>query len=143
MGQSISKASSTPPLTLRDCLVNGRIDLTRYRLYARRQYEDIYDRKKYSSEKKRKHDDIGIKKKVKRSVKKHNIQFPNNDGTMRDVTFKDSAWYNLYIYNKPKSKCQLKIFRRRFRLPYEEFIKMIDDLKLHNNFITKFTLNTI
>ena len=36
MGQSISKASSAPPLTLRDCLVNGRIDLTRYRLYARR-----------------------------------------------------------------------------------------------------------
>ena len=46
-----------------------------------------------------------------RSVKKHNMQFTNNDGTMRDVTFKDSAWHNLYIYNKSASKRQFKIFR--------------------------------
>ena len=61
MGQSISKASSAPPLTFRDCLVNGRIDSTCYRLYARHQYEDIYDSKINSLEKKRKHDVIGIK----------------------------------------------------------------------------------
>jgi len=42
MGQEISISYSPPPLTLRDCLVDGQIDLTRYRLYARRVYDNEY-----------------------------------------------------------------------------------------------------
>ena len=135
MGQDISKSFTPPPLSFRDCLVDGRIDITRYRIYARRQYEDAYNDPNFSTKSKRKHDESETKKKVNRSVKRHIIQFPNPDGTMRNVTFKDSTWYNLYIHNPPTSKRQLKIFRRRFRLPYEEFIKMVEDLKTHENFI--------
>ena len=135
MGQDISKSFTPPPLSFRDCLVDGRIDLTRYRIYSRRQYEDAYNDPIFSTKSKRKHDESEPKKQVIRSVKRHIIQFPNDDGTMLNVTFKDSTWYNLYIHNPPTSKRQLKIFRRRFRLPYAEFITMIEDIKTNENFI--------
>ena len=45
-----------------------------------------------SKSKKRKKIETVSRRKVIRSVKKHIIQFPNEDGTMRTVTFKDSTW---------------------------------------------------
>ena len=111
MGQEISTSYTPPPLSLRDCLVDGQIDLTRYRLYARRQYEDEYDVVLPSNSNKRKYVETLPKQKVIRTVKKHIIQFPNDHGTMRTVTFKDSTWFNLYINSPPTSKRQLKNFR--------------------------------
>ena len=35
MGQGISSATIPPPLTLRDCLINGRLDLAQYTWYRR------------------------------------------------------------------------------------------------------------
>ena len=134
MGQEISQAYTPPPLTLRDCLVDGQIDLTRYRLYARRVYENEYENLNVSNKKKRKEVETERKEKKIRSVKRHHIQVTNKDGTTRNLTFKESTWYNLYINSPPTSKRKLKIFRRRFRLPYEEFIKMVDDLKTHEYF---------
>ena len=40
--QQISQAYAPSPLTLRDCLVDGQIDLTRYRLCTRRVYDSEY-----------------------------------------------------------------------------------------------------
>jgi hypothetical protein len=134
MGQEISKSYTPPPLSFHDCLVDGQIDLTRYHIYTRRQYGDEFDDILPPTSTKRKHAETTSKPRVSRSVKKHIIQFPNNDGTMHTVTFKDSAWYNLYINNPPSSKQQLKIFRRRFRLPYCEFIKMVEHLKTQEEF---------
>ena len=54
MGNEISQAYTPPPLTLRDCLVDGQIDLARYRLYAKRTYEDEYEDIIQSGSKKRK-----------------------------------------------------------------------------------------
>ena len=34
MGQDISKAYTPPPLSFRDCLVDGRIDVSRYMVYS-------------------------------------------------------------------------------------------------------------
>ena len=42
MGQQISQAYTPPPLTLRNYLIDGQIDLTRCRLYARRVYDNEY-----------------------------------------------------------------------------------------------------
>ena len=42
MGKQISQACTPPPLTLCDCLVDSQIDLIRYRLYARRVYDNKY-----------------------------------------------------------------------------------------------------
>ena len=42
MGQDISKSLNPPPLTLQDCLVNGKFDLTQY-VYYRRKIDMIND----------------------------------------------------------------------------------------------------
>ena len=42
MGQDISKSLNPPPLSLQDCLVNGKFDLTRY-VYYRRKIDMIND----------------------------------------------------------------------------------------------------
>ena len=57
MGNDISQACTQPPLTLRDCLVDGQIDLARYQLYAKRAYEDKYEDTIQSRSKKRKSQD--------------------------------------------------------------------------------------
>jgi len=40
MGQNVSKSLIPPPLTLQDCLVNGKVDLARS-IYYRRQQDYI------------------------------------------------------------------------------------------------------
>ena len=102
MGQEISQAYTPSPLTLSDCLVNGKIDLTRYRLYSRRVYENEYeDSVIFNSNKRKQYETESKARKKIRSVKRHHIQVPNKDGTLRNLTFKDSRWYNLYI-NSPQ-----------------------------------------
>ena len=54
MGQNISKAYILSLLSLWDCIVNGKMDLTHYRLYARWHYDDEYEQKVLSSTIKRK-----------------------------------------------------------------------------------------
>jgi len=97
MGQEISKSYTPPPLTLRDCLVDGQIDLTRYRLYARRVYDNEYTDEIISQKKRQRYELESKKRKVIRSVKRHHIEVRKKDGSMRKLTFEDSTWYNLYI----------------------------------------------
>jgi hypothetical protein len=79
MGHSIFKAYTPPPLSLRDCLVNGQIDLACYRVYSKRTYGDDYiDTDTMRNTRKRKasvdHDEPKKKKgEMKRSVKHHPI----------------------------------------------------------------------
>ena len=85
MGNDISKAFTPPPLTLRDCLVDGQIDLARYRLYVRRTYEDEYEDIHQTRLNKSKPVEEPPKKKRKkttRSIKRHNIQVRDKDGTV-------------------------------------------------------------
>lgn len=88
MGQNMSKSYTPPPLSLRDCIVNGTIDITLYRLCSRRQYDDEYDGQNFSTKLKRKFNKTEAKPKCVRSANRHVMQFPNNDGTLRNVTLK-------------------------------------------------------
>jgi hypothetical protein len=140
MGHTISKAYTPPPLSLRDCLVNGQIDLARYRVYSKRTYGDDYiDTDAMMNTRKRKasvDDDEPKKKKreTKRSVKRHPILWKTDDGKVKNVTFKDSTWYCLYVSSPPEGDRLNNLFRKRFRLPYSEFIKLADELIKHEMF---------
>jgi hypothetical protein len=86
---------------------------------------------------KRKHKDCKTKSKKKvcvRSVKRHPILCRADDGTLREATFEDSTWWRLYIETPPTGKRLLKIFRNRFRLPYDEFEKLVKDILSHELF---------
>ena len=139
MGQSISKAYTPPPLSLRDCLVDGQIDLAKYRVYSKRTYgNDFIDTNGMMKNMKRKANakPCGPKKRkrYKRSVKRHPILLRTEDGNLRDVTFTDSTWYCLYILSPPEGKRLNDIFRRRFRVPYSEFLKIADEIIKHELF---------
>ena len=133
MGQDISKAFTPPPQSLRDCLVDGRINLAKYIVYIRRKkykhnnYLDAFMKK---NKRKRNNQSMSSKKKriCLRSIKRHPIMCRADDGTLREATCKDSTWYSLYLHSPPVGKRLLKIFRNRFRIPYDEFIKLSDDI---------------
>ena len=144
MGQQISKSFTPPPLSLRDCLINGRIDLCRYRLYCKRNYDEDYtDLESLMTKKKRKSDCKAKstnkkRRSQERRVKRHHILWRNDDGSVRNATFRDSNWYTLYLVTPPSSDRLKKMFRNRFRVPYEEFLEMADSL-LDNSLFERWT----
>ena len=77
MGSNISQDITPPPLTLTDCLINGRINLPRYYWYRRRQ--DYYSRSLKLSDKARKrkrkkqyiYNRSEVRRNRTRSTKKH------------------------------------------------------------------------
>ena len=40
MGQDISKAFTPPPLTFRDCVIDGRVDVAKYMIYSQSIFEE-------------------------------------------------------------------------------------------------------
>ena len=134
MGQDISKSITPPPLTLQDCLTNGQIDLPRYLYYRRRSNHLIHtisgNRKLLQKKRKCNHLDLTQHKKQKkiRSVKKYKMMVRDRDGLLRELLPIDTLWYLFYISNPPNTERLLKLFRRRFRLPYDTFITLSNDI---------------
>jgi hypothetical protein len=138
MGQDISKAYTPPPLSFRDCLVDGRIDIARYMVYSQSQQidEDSEELEEllHSNFKKRDNEsnDTSARKKARRtprSIKRHPILCRGDDGSLRVATTEDSNWVRLYIAVPPVGERLLKSFRRRFRLPYNDFLLLCNDIK--------------
>ena len=74
MGQDISKSLNPPPLSLQDCLVNGKFDLTRY-VYYRRKIDMINDDlSSHPLQRKRKFPD---ESKIKKSVQSRSVRSIN------------------------------------------------------------------
>ena len=139
MGQDISKAYTPPPLTFRDCIVDGRINLAKFILYSTTTLDDDYiDIDELLNKNKRKRNDSKTSSKKKkvcvRSIKRHPILCRADDGNLREATYEDSTWWRLYIETPPTGKRLLKIFRNRFRLPYDEFEKLAKDILSHELF---------
>ena len=140
MVQDISNAYSPPPLSFRDCLVDGRIDVARYMVYSQSlQYDEETDHLEelIRSNKTKRDNESSVfssnkkARNIYRSIKRHRILCRADDGTLRQVTHEDSTWYRLYIETPPVGERLLKQFRKRFRLPYNDFISLCNDLKTH------------
>ena len=115
MGQETSKAHTPPPLSLRDCLVDGQIDLARYRMHCRRQHDEEYEDIHQSILKRKKRNEANEAKsypkmkRTKRSIKKHHdIKVRGSNGEIRHATFKDSTWHTLCINSPTKSNRRKK-----------------------------------
>ena len=94
MGQDLSKSLVPPSFTLLDCLVNGKLDVARCIYFRRKQdYIDLDNQcVAISIGKKRKApcSQDSIKPRKKRSIKKHKLLVRNDDGTLRELTSKDT-----------------------------------------------------
>ena len=140
MGQDISLAVTPPPMTLQDCLVNGRIDIARYSYYTRTLdfFTELEEGIKIQSKRKRPNEDRDTKSKKKRlvirSVKRHQLIVRDNDGSLREILPIDTLWYLLYIAHPPMNDRILKLFRLRFRLPYQSFIDLSKLITEHAKF---------
>ena len=140
MGQDISKSYTPPPISFQDCLVNGQIDLGRYRLYSKRTNSDTDYINTGVLKRKSNHEEDRSTKRTKhsRSIKRHPIMLHSDDGTARSVNYKDSVWYCLYVSSPPEGTRLNKFFRRRFRLPYSEFIDLAEEL-ISNELFSRWT----
>ena len=141
MGSNISQDITPPPLTLKDCLINGRINLPRYYWYRRRQDQYISRLRTTDNNRgeKRKRDyqikSSFIQRKITRSVKKHTIEVRDSDGNIRQLKPEETLWYMLYVANPPYNKRMHQLFRLRFRMPYSSFINLSDEISAHPIFV--------
>ena len=140
MGQDLSIALIPPPLTLQDCIINGRFDITRY-LYFRRtldHYEDVDHIISNNASRKRrisiKMENQRKKARAPRSVKRHKVLVRENDGSLREILPTDTLWYLLYVAHPPQNKRLSDKFRLRFRLPYDVFLELSEEIKHHELF---------
>ena len=87
------------------------------------------------SSKRRKHQHLHVssnkRHKTPRSVKKHKLMVRDKDGSLRQLLPIDTLWYILYILNPPSNPRMLKLFRNRFRLPYESFLELSENIWTH------------
>mmetsp|Transcript_28742 Transcript_28742/g.32865 ORF Transcript_28742/g.32865 Transcript_28742/m.32865 type:complete len:91 (-) Transcript_28742:62-334(-) len=67
-----------------------------------------------------------------RSVKRYKLLVRDNDGSLREIKPTDTFWYLLYIKDPPCNNRMAKLFRLRFRLPYNEFMTLVSELKGHD-----------
>ena len=75
------------------------------------------------------------RRKVVRSVKKHKLLVRDHDGRLREILPTDTLWYQLYVSQPPSSSRHAKLFRQRFRLPYQSFLELSSQLFNHDMFI--------
>ena len=98
----------------------------------------LYENVKIISSKKRKHDDVDSsfknRKGYTRSVKKHKLLVRNSDGSLRELKPEDTIWYLIYVANPPSGDRMLKLFRNRFRVPYNYFIDLSNEISNHDLF---------
>ena len=71
---------------------------------------------------------------VHRSVKQHPMLVRDSNGTLRDLRPEDTLWYLLYVANPPVTLRMLKLFRLRFRVPYDTFLILVEDIKEDDRF---------
>jgi hypothetical protein len=109
MGQDISKAFTPPPLTFRDYVIDGCVDVAKYMIYSQSIIEEeTLDMEEFlNTNHKRKcydHDSVTSSNKKARSTKWFPILCRADDGSIREATFEDSTWYHLYIQVPPVGK---------------------------------------
>ena len=139
MGNNLSTSTVPPLFTLRDCFVDGELNLYRYRAFRQRikrrrlhssRIESI--RRKMSTHQNihRKH----VSKRSRRSVKKKHLLVRGDDGELRIYTMKDTLWYMLYCCEDVLDSNLAFKFRRRFRIPHGYFKELLNAITNHELF---------
>ena len=136
--------SKQSPLSLEDCYINGKFDIFVYINYElndeffklRKNFlHDEFIASLYSDDKSSKTQRVHT-----RSVKKHKTLIRTDDGDLREITYKDTIWYLLYVSNTSMTLRLRDLFRRRFRIPYHSFLELYDEVK-ENELFSRWTKN--
>ena len=145
MGHDHSKPLLLPPLSFKDCFVDGEVDISRY-LYYRRKRDEIDGAntkhlERFVSKKRKIHgfteapsSSSNTSTNIRRSVKKQRLFVRDNDGSLRELLPTDTLWYLLYVKSPLQDERLLKSFRNRFRLPYSSFLDLSDEINMNEEF---------
>lgn len=70
------------------------------------------------------------RQRTQRTVGKRIIEYEDEDGNIQKLTPKKTFWYLYYVLSgKNFTQHDLKKFRKRFRLPYDEFLVLLADME--------------
>ena len=75
-----------------------------------------------------------VRNKSQRSIKRHKLMVRHEDGSLREIRPVETLWYLLCVPNPPTSERMSKLFRLRFRLPYQSFMSLSDEMQEHDMF---------
>ena len=67
-------------------------------------------------------------------MKRYKILVRDIDGSLREIKPTDTLWYLLYVNQPPTNQRMHRLFRRRFRLPYDSFLSLSEDIMVHSCF---------
>ena len=139
MGNDISSSISPPPFNLKDCFINGEIDLFRYRAYKNRRrrqnlrfhrLQELMD----SRDQQQPNSKRILPKRARRSVKKHRLLVRGTDGQLKEYTTKDTLWYQLYCSRDDLCDSLLMKFCNRFRIPHHYYNELVEELSNNKKF---------
>ena len=74
------------------------------------------------------------RKNTSRSVRRYKLLVRDNDGSLREIRPEDTLWYLLYVNQPPLNERIHRLFRSRFKIPYETFLKLSVDITNHSCF---------
>ena len=74
------------------------------------------------------------KKRRKRSVKRNQLIVRDNNGKLREIEPNDTLWYQLYVLNGAYNDHMAQKFRLRFRMSFDSFISLYNEIKVHGLF---------
>jgi DDE superfamily endonuclease len=122
------------PSTLLECTSrDGSVDSARYLLYLQKQHEisilerNLIDERLLDGERE---EVPKPRQKKKRSVKSLRPYYFDQDGRAVFLKPKETVWYHLYVSGPAlDSKVFHDKFRRRFRLPYDDFRSLLERVK--------------
>lgn len=66
--------------------------------------------------------------------KKYKLFVRDNDGSIHEITPKDTFWYTLFIYTPQRKDRHRKQFCLRLYMPYDNFVTFSDGLNGHELF---------
>ena len=135
------------PLSLRNCFVNGEVDIYRYCIFKRRKRGKINNSLVLDSivKKTRKRTNIkmdfkAIKDCTPRSLKRHKLLHRDNNGDLKEHTTSQTLWHLLYVNQEPRNTRQRELFRSQFRMPHSIFLNLSHDLS-NNEIFERWTLH--
>ena len=143
MGNDLSSSIVPPPLSVNDCIVNGELDFMRYYMYKRKLRRKLsqYTGLKEIGNHKRKRvatslsEELNVRQRKRRTIKRRLLWIRDDDGNLRVMKPEDTLWFKLYI--EPPILCthMRKLFRKRFRLTYNSFMELLNEIIGHKLFL--------
>jgi len=141
MGNSISSNQLMPTRLLHCFDQDGDFDTELFLLYLRNKKkvkdpveERITSALELAEEEMEEHPTTSPRK--KRSVQRHDLYVRNEHGEKVPMHPRISPWYAMYVECPSTENLRFqKKFRRRFRLPFSEYEKLLVDVRAHSLFL--------